>query len=172
MRKCNRYCDEIENVENYEKAKADNFKGWECHHRLELIETGGVCDVDRQDLIDWNIYWHRPADELIFLTRKEHNLLHKKDKTVWNKGKHHSEETKQKISEANRGKCRTEEFKKNLSEKMKGERHPFYGKLRSEETKQKISEAMKKMTGETKNKMSEAHKGKHWKLVDGKRVWY
>ena len=24
------YCDNIENVENYEKAKADNFKGWQC----------------------------------------------------------------------------------------------------------------------------------------------
>ena len=25
---------------------------------------------------------------------------------------------------------------------------------------------------ETKKKMSDAFKGKHWKLADGKRVWY
>jgi len=25
---------------------------------------------------------------------------------------------------------------------------------------------------ETKRKLSDAFKGKHWKLVDGKRVWY
>ena len=25
---------------------------------------------------------------------------------------------------------------------------------------------------ETKKKISKAHKGMHWKLVDGKRVWY
>lgn len=25
---------------------------------------------------------------------------------------------------------------------------------------------------ETLKKLSESHKGKHWKLVDGKRVWF
>ena len=30
----------------------------------------------------------------------------------------------------------------------------------------------KKCSEETKKKLSEAYKGKHWKLVDGKRVWY
>lgn len=49
----------------------------------------------------------------------------------------------------------------------------------SEETKRKISEAKKNMTEESRKKISEAKKGennpmygKHWKLVDGKRVWY
>lgn len=44
----------------------------------------------------------------------------------------------------------------------------------------RVSEAMKgrKLSEETKRKMSEAKKGnqytiwKHWKVVDGKRVWY
>ena len=27
------YCKNPEKIENYEKAKADNFKGWCCHHR-------------------------------------------------------------------------------------------------------------------------------------------
>lgn len=29
------YCNEYENIENYEKAKADNFEGWCIHHRLK-----------------------------------------------------------------------------------------------------------------------------------------
>lgn len=29
-----------------------------------------------------------------------------------------------------------------------------------------------KLSEEHKKKLSEAYKGKHWKLVDGKRVWY
>ncbi len=155
-RKFERYCDDIENVENYEKAKADDFKGWACHHRLELVATGGVCDVCRQGLIDWNVYWHRPADELIFLTTKEHTLLHKP-----NKGNHHSEETKKKISGALKGKklgpC-SEETRKRLSEVNKGKRL-------SEETRNKMSEVWK---GKPKLYL----RGKHWKIVDGKRVWY
>ena len=37
---------------------------------------------------------------------------------------------------------------------------------------QKLHHKGKKFSEEHKNKLSEAHKGKHWKLVDGKRVWY
>lgn len=114
-----RYCDDIENVENYELAKADNFKGWDCHHRLELIATGGVCDVTAQDLIDWGIYYHRPADELIFLRHDEHKSLHMKGKNYF-KGKHHSEETKKRLSSSNKGQHRSEETKRNISEAMKG----------------------------------------------------
>lgn len=152
-----RYCAEIEKVENYEKALADNFKGWDCHHRLELIATGGICDVDKQDLIDWGIYYNRPADELIFLTKKEHTILH-------HRGMKRSEETRKKMSEVNKGKNNpmfgqrhSEETKQKMSESKKGERNPLYGKNRSEEVRKKIAEALK---------------GKHWKLVDGKRVWY
>ena len=56
---------------------------------------------------------------------------------------------------------------KRVSESMKG-------KPRSEETKKKISESHKDKprSEETKKKIGEAKKGKHWKLVDGKRVWY
>ena len=171
------YCDNIENVENYEAAKKDDFKGWQCHHRLELVATGGVCDVDRQDLIDWNIYFNRPADELIFLKANEHKSLHNKGKLGWNKGKKLgpcSEETKRKISEAKKGVTRSEETKRKLSEAHKG-------KHLSEEHKRKLSEAMKgknkgkkfgSLSEERKKILSDAYKGKHWKLVDGKRVWY
>ena len=116
------YCKDFTKIENYAEAIADKTQFWVCHHRLELIATGAVVESSKQDLIDWGIYYDRPADELIFLTQSEHVVLHnktRKGKPAWNKGK----------------KC---------------ESH----------------------SKETKAKMSESHKGKHWKLVDGKRVYY
>ena len=111
------YCKDYENIENYEKAKADNFKGWYCHHRLETHNSDGerrLVDITRKELMALNIYWHRPASELIFLTAGEHMSLHQKGKqpseehrkklSEANKGKYHSEETRNKIGEANKGK--------------------------------------------------------------------
>ena len=46
------------------------------------------------------------------------------------------------------------------------------GKKRSEETRKKMSEAKKNMSDETKKKIAKARKGRHWKLVGGKRFWY
>lgn len=84
-----------------------------------------------------------------------------------------SEEVRRKLSEAHKGKCHSDEHKKKISESMKGKRL-------SDECKRKISEAEKGkvQSEETKRKISESKKGKprnwgkHWKLVDGKRVWY
>lgn len=70
---------------------------------------------------------------------------------VWeNKEYNHSIETKRKLSEAMKGKKLSEEHKRKLSEVMKGMK--FYKEHRKH--------------------LSEAMKGKHWKLVDGKRVYY
>lgn len=47
------YCKDIENVENFEKAKADNFKGWHCHHRLETHNSDGerrLVDISHNEL--------------------------------------------------------------------------------------------------------------------------
>jgi hypothetical protein len=71
-----------------------------------------------------------------------------------NKGKHFSEEHKRKISEAKKGKKLSEETKRKMSEAQKG-------RTLSEETRGKMSNAQKGR-----------YKGTHWKLVDGKRVWY
>ena len=124
------YCkDDISLIENYDKAIADDTQTWHCHHRRETV-------LSRKDLIEIGEYYNRPAVELIFLTKSDHNSIHKKNnknclgKPSGMKDKHHSEETRKKMSES-----------------MKGENHPMFGKHLSEETRQK---------------MSEAHKGKHW----------
>ena len=92
------YCKEPEKIENYEKAKKDNFKGWECHHRLETHNSDGerrLVDITADELKALDMYYNRPPEELIFLTIKEHN--------AFNKGKHLSEEHKKKLSEASKG---------------------------------------------------------------------
>ena len=158
------YCKCYEKIENYEKAKADGFKGWQCHHRLETHFASGErrpVDITKEELIALGMYYHRPAEELIFLRRVEHVTLH-------HKGKQLTEEHKRKISETKKGKPKSEEHKRKMSEARKGKRlgrdNPFYGKTHSEESKKKMSEAKKgkQLTEETKKKLSEARKGKHW----------
>ena len=51
------------------------------------------------------------------------------------------------------------------------------GRTLKETTKQKISSSLKGIkkdpfSNEHKKRLSDSHKGKHWKLVDGKRIWY
>ena len=151
-----RYCKDIKNIENYEKAKKDNFKGWEVHHRLETHTPDGKrreVDIGYKELKALGLYYNRPAEELIFLTLKEHS--------TFKKGKARSEETRKKMSDAHKGKQFSEEHKNKLSEAHKGKGK---GKAKSEETRKKMSEAQKgkRLSEETKKKMGEANKGKHW----------
>ena len=99
------YCSDIENVENYQKAKKDNFIGWECHHRLETHTPDGErreVDIGYKELKALRMYYNRPASELIFLTTREHNAF-KKGKPGPNKGKHHSDEAKKRMRSAKKG---------------------------------------------------------------------
>ena len=140
-----RYCKDYEKIENYEKALADNFKGWNCHHRLETHNSDGerrLVDITVAELQALGMYYNRPPEELIFLTSREHNAFNK-GKPTWSKGKHLSEEHKKKIAESQKGKKFSEEHKKKLGEAKKGEKNPFYGKKHSEESKQKMREANK-----------------------------
>ena len=173
------YCKDYTKIENYEKAKADNFVGWDCHHRLETHTSDGerrLVDITKKELKALNMYFNRPPEELIFLTKADHTYLHKKDKkqsdehkrrnSESKKGHLVSEETKKKIAEALKGKPHphTEEQDRKLSESLKG--HPV-----SEETKRKISDTLKVKPDLFKGRPSNK-KGLHWKLVDGKRVYY
>jgi hypothetical protein len=139
-------CESISKIENYELALKCNFKGWDCHHRLETHNSDGerrLVDITQKELKALGMYYNRPAEELIFMTRKEHRQLHMKDKPAWNKG-------------LKMGPW-TEEQNKRRSATMKGMKH-------SKERNAKISDAMK---GKPSNV-----KGKHWKLVEGKRCYY
>ena len=71
-------CDDISQIQNYKEAVEDTDNMWALHHKMELIVTGAVCDATKQDLIDWNIYYDRPADELMFIKDSEHKKLHRK----------------------------------------------------------------------------------------------
>ena len=147
------YCKDYENIENYDKALADNFKGWCVHHRLETHNSDGerlLVDITRDELKALGMCYNRPASELIFLTKSEHMSLHRIGKDSPRKGKKLSEETKNKISETlkgqpawNKGKKLSEEHKKKLSEARKGKPSNMKGKHLSEEAKNKISESKK-----------------------------
>ena len=122
-----RFCKEdISKIKNYEAAMNDTTQTWHCHHRTEIW-----WNCSRQDLIDNECYYNRKACELIFLTPSEHRSLH-------NKGKHHSEETRKKTSDA-----------------MKGKTSPRKGVILSEETKKKISAAHK-------GRKTKGSTGMHW----------
>ena len=130
-RRINKYCnDDITQIENYEQAINDTTHTWHCHHRLETD-----LNLSQQELKDRDLYYNRPASELIFLTHAEHTSLHNKDMSKETKrkisesmkGNSFSEETKRKMSEAKKGKSFSEEHKRKMSEARKG-KHKVYDK--------------------------------------------
>lgn len=80
-------------IENYDKAIADKTQIWVCHHMDEVrtLPSGMVVYRSPQELIENGRYYNCPANELIFLTRAEHNRVHKKGRIPCNKGEPTSE---------------------------------------------------------------------------------
>lgn len=75
-----RICEDVTKVENYEKAKADNFVNWVQHHRLETHNSDGekrLVQITAEELQTLDMYYNRPAEELIWLTRAEHINIHR-----------------------------------------------------------------------------------------------
>lgn len=142
---------DISKIENYEKA-INSEELWDCHHRLEI-----TLRKTRKELEEMDLYYNRPASELIFLTHEEHAKIHGLS------GVRHvvfSEESRKRLSEKRKG-------------QYVGEKNPFYGRRHSEETRKKLSEAAKrqflekghpmkgkKMSEESRRRLSEAHKKK------------
>ena len=111
-----KFCSEsLDKIEHYEEALAENFKGWCIHHRLEIQPDG--TRMSRQELKDKGLYYGRPASELVFMRRGEHNRLHI---TIFNKGRTLSSEHRKKLSEAHKGKHLSAETRKKMSEARKG----------------------------------------------------
>lgn len=123
-------CEPTSKIENYELAKADNFKGWEIHHRFETHDFEGVWQKRKihypaSMLKALDVYYNRPAEELIWLTSAEHCSLHMKGRKhlkprskeyiekqrIAQTGKKRSEETK-----AKQRKPKSEEAKRHMSE--------------------------------------------------------
>lgn len=80
-----KYCidGQEEAIENYELAKNDNFVGWDRHHRLETHNSDGqrrIVDLSAEELKALDMYYNRPAEELIWLRSSEHLKLHWKGK--------------------------------------------------------------------------------------------
>ena len=128
------YCrEDIEKIENYEKAVSDESVVWHLHHRLEISPTGELHSM--KWLKENRLYYNRPASELIFLLPSEHISLHMKN--------------------------RDEEIRKRQSDKMKGRPSPFRGKHFTDEQKELISRKVKEgMTEEVRQHLSEMKKGK------------
>ena len=114
-------------IENYELAIAD-AKMWECHHRMETI-----MNCTRKELKAKGCYYHRPAHDLIFLTKAEHKKLH-------HAGKIYSANTRAKISKSAKGKKLSRECKAKLSAINQG----------------------KHLSDQAKAKLSKNGKGRHW----------
>ena len=60
-------------IENYESAIKDNLHGWDIHHKLETRGFG----YKYNELMALDLYYNRPACELIFMKHKEHLALHR-----------------------------------------------------------------------------------------------
>ena len=65
----------IDLVENYERAKNDNFEGWCLHHRIQL-QPDGSTRYTKTSLLKLGLYYRRPPEELIWLTNEEHGRMH------------------------------------------------------------------------------------------------
>lgn len=94
--------EDIKNIENYDKAMADTTQTWACHHRLEVHSDYAN---SMKDMKLMNLYYHRPAAELIFLPIEEHDLLHRSNRSL---------ATRARLSEVNKGKPKSEEAKANM----------------------------------------------------------
>lgn len=92
------------------------------------------------------------------------------------RGKHpvFTEEHNKKISQSKMGHSVSDEARRKMSEAKKG---LYVGRKLSEETKKKIAEAKTGVKREPmkegqKETLSKLWKGKHWRIVNGKREWY
>ena len=164
-----KFCSEpLELVENYQQAKVEDFKGWCIHHRLEIQPDG--TRVSMQELKDKDLYFHRPASELVFMRFRDHSALHMLGNS-FNKGNHYSAEARQKIAAINKGRHHSEETRHKIAESKKGENNPLFGKHHSAETRLKMSQSLKgknhplfgkHLPEETRKKMSKTRKEMLW----------
>ena len=120
-----------------------------------------------------NLRWATVQENSLNPLTRKHLSEAKMGHPYW--GKPHSEETRRKISEALKGRKFSTERCKALSEAHKRSQKA------TEVSKQNIKFAHQANIGQhlsdiTKEKIRKRvaglHKGMHWKVIDGKRIWY
>lgn len=91
-------CEDISKIENYDEAAKDLSQIWHVHHIKGEEFTAAK-------LIKNNLYYNRPANELIFLKPSSHNHVHRgygKGVNNWPSGDELSYERKQEITKINK----------------------------------------------------------------------
>lgn len=136
LQEVKKYCQEYYLIENYQEAVNDQTQTWHCHHRHEID-----WDLSREELIAIGRYYDVHYSELIFLTHREHNILHNTGENNPMYGKHHTEEVKDKISDSLKGENSPMYGKEGY---WKGKEGTFKGKHHTEESKKRISEGITK----------------------------
>lgn len=71
----------VELIEKYELAKANGFKGWDIHHRLELHPDCSL-RFTKKSLVKLGLYYNRPPNELIWIDRTEHHKIHNESRRM------------------------------------------------------------------------------------------
>lgn len=156
-------CAEYWKIKNYSKAIADKNETWILHHRDEVRKTpSGIIVVrSQQELIDNGRYFNCPANELIFIKKKYHSMLHSTFRT---------EETLDKISsscsKALKGRKLSEEHKSNLSKAKTGSHNKVKRNPLTKQQKKNISDGTKKAMNDSElrehlSKMAKARVALH-----------
>lgn len=114
-------CEDISLIENYDKAINDKTQTWHCHHKNEI-----TLNMNQKELQDAGLFWDRPANELIFLTKSEHKSLHMYG-TQYAKGCVRTEETKKKISKTKKEQS-VPAWNKGLKGYNSGNKNPAFGR--------------------------------------------
>lgn len=150
IKRIEKICTNYWQIENYQKAIADKTQTWHCHHRKETDEG-----ISGPELIKLGLYYDRPPEELIFLTKSEHAKLH---------GHLHKqkEETKEKLRQANLGKKPSNETIDKLRQTHSGENNGFYGKHHNTEFKKEHSKRMKDYYNNEVNRKKHSESLKEW----------
>ena len=116
-----KFCKNYEQIENYQEALNSREK-YVLHHRLGLI-------LSRGQLLDMNLYYHRPAIEFVFLKDSDHKSLH---------ANHQRQTTIDKRSKTMTGKKRSEETKLKMSKSAMGNKNALGYKQTEEHIRKRI----------------------------------
>lgn len=153
-------CEDFTKIEGYSEA-VESESLYDIHHKLE---TNPDSYYTKKELIEQNLYYNRPASELMLIEHNEHVRLHVRFR------KEHPDlmnNWKNKLSESNSKKSAKEKIIEGMRRYWTPEKRKEKSEWRKNrpltlEERKKISEANKgkQFSDEHRRKLSEANKGK------------